>query len=80
MLTIKLVQWRFIMLNQMIVWVKYGLRRMGMSEEEGQGIIEYALLLVFISIVVIVILTQFSAPLQAIYQNVLDALKGTTAT
>ncbi|MEL7637416.1 MAG: hypothetical protein AAGU03_06640 [Anaerolineaceae bacterium] len=44
------------------------------SQEEGQGLVEYALILVFISIVVIVILTQFEEPLQAVYQQVLDAI------
>lgn len=43
-------------------------------EEDGQDLIEWALLAAFIAIVVILILFQFRAPLLGIYQTVLNSL------
>jgi Flp pilus assembly pilin Flp len=43
-------------------------------EEEGQDIVEYALLAAFIAIVAVAILIQMAPLIQGIYQRVLDAL------
>lgn len=43
-------------------------------DEEGQDIIEYALLAAFISIVVLVLLLAFRGPLQGVYLKILNAL------
>ena len=43
-------------------------------EEEGQDIVEYALLAAFIAIVAVAILIQIAPLIQGIYQRVLDAL------
>jgi len=43
-------------------------------EEEGQDIVEYALLAAFIAIVAVAILVQMAPLIQGIYQRVLDAL------
>lgn len=45
-----------------------------LQDEEGQDIIEYGLLAAFIAIVAAVLLFQFSTPLSAIYQRILDYL------
>ena len=45
-----------------------------LKREEGQDIIEYAVLAAFISIVAILIIKAFGVPLKAIYQKILDAL------
>ena len=46
------------------------------SQEEGQGLVEYALILVFIAIVVIAVLELLGPGVAAIYQQILDALQG----
>lgn len=51
-----------------------------LNREEGQGLIEYALILVFISIVVIVVLTAFKGPLVEVYNKILVAIGGTAVT
>ena len=43
-------------------------------EDEGQDIVEYALLAAFIAIVAVAILVQMAPLIQGIYQRVLDAL------
>ncbi len=45
-----------------------------LSEEEGQDLIEWALLASFIAIVAVVTLYLFGDPLLGIYQGVLDRL------
>lgn len=46
------------------------------SQEEGQGLVEYALILVFIAIVVIAVLELLGPGVADIYQQILDALDG----
>jgi pilus assembly protein Flp/PilA len=53
-----------------IAWVKDQLER----EEEGQGLVEYALILVLVSIAAIVALTALGAKLTPIFNKVSDAL------
>jgi pilus assembly protein Flp/PilA len=48
--------------------------------EDGQGMVEYALILFLISIVAIVFLTQIGLDVSAVYNNVEDALGGGNAT
>ena len=44
------------------------------KSEEGQGLVEYALILIFVAVVVIAILTVLSPGLVEIYQNIIDTL------
>jgi Flp pilus assembly pilin Flp len=44
------------------------------ADEDGQDIVEYALLAAFIAIVAVAILVQMAPLIQGIYQQVLDAL------
>lgn len=44
------------------------------ADEDGQDIVEYALLAAFIAIVAVAILVQMAPLIQGIYQRVLDAL------
>ncbi len=46
------------------------------SEEEGQGMVEYALILVLIAIVVIVILTVVGHRVSDVFSNVNNGLAG----
>jgi Flp pilus assembly pilin Flp len=48
-------------------------------EEEGQDIVEYALLAAFIAIVAVAILIQMAPLIQGIYQRVLEALSDAQA-
>lgn len=45
-------------------------------EEEGQGMVEYGLILALIAIAVIVVLTAMSGSLQGIFQRISDQLSG----
>lgn len=46
------------------------------SQEEGQGLVEYALILVFIAIVVIAVLELLGPEVAAIYTDIREALTG----
>lgn len=43
--------------------------------EEGQGLVEYALIIVFVAIVVILIVMLFGDEVANLYQNVVTALQ-----
>lgn len=45
-------------------------------EEEGQGMVEYGLILALIAIAVIVVLTAMSGSLKGIFQKISDQLTG----
>ncbi|MFN2451594.1 MAG: Flp family type IVb pilin [Candidatus Dormibacteria bacterium] len=46
------------------------------SDEEGQGMVEYALILVLIAVVVIVILTVVGKQVNNVFSNVSNGLSG----
>jgi len=48
--------------------------RMLNAREEGQGLVEYALILVLIAVVVITILTTLGTQVQDVFQQISDAL------
>jgi pilus assembly protein Flp/PilA len=50
------------------------------SNEDGQGMVEYALILFLISIVAIVFLTQIGLDVRSVYDSVENALGGGNAT
>jgi pilus assembly protein Flp/PilA len=62
------------MLYQASFWLKNFLGKF--SREEGQGLVEYALILVLISIVVIAVLTATGTSIQDIFQEISDTLAG----
>jgi len=47
-------------------------RRYEMYEDTGQGLVEYALILVFIALAVILILSLFGTELADVYSNIID--------
>jgi len=57
------------MLFQIMQWFK--------EQEEGQTLVEYALILVLIAIVVILVLTALGTNVQGIFQTISDTLGGT---
>ena len=62
------------MMYQAYFWLKNFLGKF--SREEGQGLVEYALILVFIAILVIAVLELLGPEIAAIYQQILDAITG----
>ena len=63
------------MLYQASFWLKNFLGKF--SREEGQGLVEYALILVLIAIVVIAVLTATGTSIEGIFQTISDTLAGT---
>ena len=61
------------MLIQLILKAKELLGFMGVRQEKGQGLIEYALIILLISIVVIVVLGLLGTELNTVFQQILDA-------
>jgi pilus assembly protein Flp/PilA len=49
------------------------------AKEKGQGLVEYALILVLVAIVVIVVLALLGPAIGQIFSNIMDALNGTGA-
>ena len=45
-----------------------------LRDEEGQGMVEYALIIALIAIVVIVVLRVVGTDIRAIFQSIVDAL------
>ena len=62
------------MLSQFLLYGKYWLMSLGLTEEEGQGLVEYALILVLIAIVVIAILTLLGGQVQNVFQLIVNGL------
>ncbi|MGA8014610.1 MAG: Flp family type IVb pilin [Candidatus Dormiibacterota bacterium] len=52
-------------------------RRHGRRHEEGQGMVEYALILILIALIVIVALTIFGQSLNNTYSNISSSLAST---
>jgi len=48
-----------------------------MPREEGQGLVEYALILVLVAIVVIVILTLLGTQVSIVFSRIAEGLSGT---
>ncbi len=46
------------------------------SQEQGQGLVEYALILVLVAVVVIVILALLGPAIGDLVSNVMDTLRG----
>lgn len=45
-----------------------------MSDEQGQGLVEYALILVLVSVVCVVLLTAMGVSVQGVFTRVINAL------
>ena len=48
--------------------------RSALSRQEGQGMVEYALILVLVSIVVIIILTVLGGTIQNVFDDIVKGL------
>ena len=65
------------MLYQIFVQAKDWFSLMAAREEKGQGLIEYALIILLVSIVVIVALTALGPQIAAVYNQITTTLGGT---
>ena len=65
------------MMYQAYFWLKNFLGKF--SREEGQGLVEYALILVLIAIIVIAALTATGTTIEGIFNQITTALGGTPA-
>ena len=45
------------------------------EDEEGQGLVEYALILVFVAVVIILLLTILGPGIRNVYQNIINAMQ-----
>jgi len=63
------------MMYQAYFWLKNFLGKF--SREEGQGLVEYALILVLIAIVVIAVLEATGTSIVGIFNQIIEALGGT---
>jgi pilus assembly protein Flp/PilA len=64
----------------MIFQAKELLNRMGSRQEKGQGLIEYALILLLVAIVVIVILSTLGDQINAVFQSIINTLQAKLPT
>jgi len=62
------------MFYQMLEWFR------SQEKEEGQTLVEYALILVLIAIVVIAILTTTGTTIRDVFQQIIDGLGGASGT
>ena len=65
------------MLYQIFVQAKEWFSLMAAREEKGQGLIEYALIILLVSIVVIVALTALGPQIADVYDQITTTLGGT---
>lgn len=70
------------MLQTLLLWISCTLETFGVVSaeehpgEEGQGLVEYALILVLVSVVAIVLLVAFGPLMANIFSNIVDAVSG----
>lgn len=61
------------MLYQMFFQIKEWFKFLGVQEEEGQGLVEYALIIVLVSVVVIGVLLALGGQIENVFQAIIDA-------
>lgn len=64
------------LLQMLIIKTKEFLMGMGVQEEQGQGLVEYALIIVLIAVVVIGVLTLLGTEIGAVFTQITGALGG----
>ena len=63
------------MLFQIIMQAKGWLRRLEERKEEGQGLVEYALIILLISVVVIVILQLLGDEIKTVFNKIINVFQ-----
>lgn len=64
------------MLTQLFIQAKMFFSHLGIRQEKGQGLIEYALIILLISIVVIVVLGLLGTEVTGVFQSIVDTFRG----
>ncbi len=64
------------MLFQLYVQAKEWFKSMGVQEEEGQGLVEYALIVLLVSIAVILVLGLLGDQIDAVFTTITNTLAG----
>jgi len=65
------------MLSNLIVMAKEFVSRMGARQQKGQGLIEYALIVLLIAIAVLVVLGLVGGQVKTVFQEIVDGLSPT---
>ena len=60
------------MINHLAFFVKHYLTKFGIAHEEGQGLVEYALIILLIAVAVITTVGIFGTQVRDLYQSVVD--------
>jgi pilus assembly protein Flp/PilA len=68
------------MLTHLFMSAKAFLGSLGVTDEEGQGLIEYALIVLLISIAVIAVLGLLSGQIQGVFQSIGNTLESAQPT
>ena len=66
------------MLSQLLLHVKEWLRKVEGHQEKGQGLLEYALIILLIVIIVIIALSPLGQQIRDIFLNITNALISNT--
>ncbi len=64
------------MLFQMIIQAKEWFKTMVVRDEKGQGLVEYALIILLVSIAVIIVLGLLGDQVTAVFDNITNVLGG----
>lgn len=68
------------MFNVSLIKMAFDFITRGRDEEEGQGLVEYALILVLISVVAIVIMTQVGGQVSSVFNSISTGLNGAASS
>jgi pilus assembly protein Flp/PilA len=59
------------------LWVRWQMLRERMREQKGQGLVEYALIIVLVAIAVVVAITALGTQISKVFENVTTKLSKT---
>ena len=66
------------MFSEIMLIVKDVARKIEARQQEGQTLIEYALIVLLIAIAVLIVLGLVGGQVQTVFQQIIDALSGVT--
>jgi pilus assembly protein Flp/PilA len=66
--------WKFFLINLLAVFHSREAKMLFAPKEKGQGLVEYALILVLVAVVVIVILALLGPAIGRIFSNIVNAV------
>ena len=66
------------MISQLMSYVQSFLQSVEKKDQEGQTLIEYALIILLIAIAILIVLGLVGGQVQTVFQSIIDALSGAT--